>query len=69
MVTPTNFEYMGRGLSYLLSNKISLVMITQKIVPVLKYDGNFCRKLAKIARFEVNLGYRGKFWTNRGFSK
>ena len=49
MVTPTNFEYMGRGLSYLLSNKISLVMITQKIVPVLKNDGNFCRKLTKIA--------------------
>ena len=30
--------------------------ITQKIVPVLKYDGNFCRKLTKIAKFEVKLG-------------
>ena len=38
--------------------------ITQKIVPVLKYDQNFCRKLIKIAKFEVNLGYQGKFWTN-----
>ena len=38
--------------------------ITQKIVPVWKYDENFCQKLTKIAKFEVNLGYQGKFWTN-----
>ena len=37
--------------------------ITLKIVPILKYDENFCRKLPKIAKFAVNLGYRGKFWT------
>ena len=36
--------------------------ITQKIVPVWKYDENFCQKLTKIAKFEVNLGYQGKFW-------
>ena len=44
--------------------QIFSVRITQKIVPVLKYDENFCRKLTKIAKFEVNLGYRGKFRTN-----
>ena len=38
--------------------------MTQKIVPVWKYDENFCQKLTKIAKFEVNLGYQDKFWTN-----
>ena len=37
--------------------------ITQ-VVPVLKYDENFWRKLTKIPKFEINLGYWGKFWTN-----
>ena len=38
---------------------------TQKTVQVLKYDENYQRrKLPKIAKFEVNLGYRSKFWTN-----
>ena len=41
---------------------------TQKIDPVLKYDENFCRKLPKIVKFEVNFGYRGKFWTNWKFN-
>ena len=38
--------------------------ITQKIVPVWKYDENFCQKPTKIAKYEVNLGYQGKFWTD-----
>ena len=38
--------------------------ITQKIVPVWKYYEKFCLKLTKIAKFEVNLEYQGKFWTN-----
>ena len=36
--------------------------ITQKIVPVLKYDESLRIKLTKIVKFEVNLGYQ--FWTN-----
>ena len=40
--------------------------ITQKIVPVWKYVQTFCQKqkLTKIAKFEINLGYHCKFWTN-----
>ena len=36
--------------------------ITQKIVPVLKYDESLRKNLTKIVKFEVNLGYQ--FWTN-----
>ena len=36
----------------------------QKIDPVLKYDENFWIKLPKIAKFNVNWEYQGKFWTN-----
>ena len=38
--------------------------IIENIVPVLKYDENVWRKLTKIVKFEVNLGFWGKFWTN-----
>ena len=39
------------------------LLSSQKNLPVWKYE-NFCQKLTKIAKFEVNLGYQGKFWTN-----
>ena len=38
--------------------------ITQKIVPIWKYYKKFCVKPTKIAKFEVNLEYQGKFSTN-----
>ena len=54
----------GRIFAWNRGRQIFVFRMTQKIVPVLKYDENFCRKLPKIAKFAVNLWYQGKFLKN-----
>ena len=58
-------KYVPRSLVFAWNHcgQIFSFRIAQKIVPVWKCE-NFCQKLTKIAKFEVNLGYQGKFWTN-----